>query len=434
MQESHLKLKEIIWEITGECRNGCEYCGSKEVSKIKTPSHEEIMRIAISIADYPPEQIDISGGDPLLIPYSTHVKIVQLFESKEIVCKILANPKSIRHLQKTQSSEYVLELFKLYKWVGISINTPEELSIFKDFDYDKFRNYTIITNFNIVNLYDYDTIEKFVIEQKVPWMVQFTVYPKENNMLAIYEHESAFDKLKMKIHSSIAKKVDVIISDNATTFACGAGKASIGILYNGDVVPCLSMRSWHPNLESEVQGNVFGNSLAAIWKAGFDKYRFGCFECCKDVCKSKIILDTLNIPFEVIHEEKEPKDKFKEILKDLEERVKKGQAKPWEKTPIVAMYAVSPGGGSVMYAVSPGIGGTMAYAVYPGTGTYVYAVPYDRGTNILLYAVFDRSNGDFEQYTLTTNNSGNINTEITLNNPEKDENKSSDEENEKKEE
>lgn len=403
MQESHLKLKEIIWEITGECRNGCEYCGSKEVSKIKTPSHHEIMNIAAAIAEYPPEQIDISGGDPLLVSLETHSEITALFESKGIVAKILANPQSIRHLQKSKDSRYVLDVFNLYKWVGISINTPVELKMFKEFyenlsSLDRFRNFTVITNFNIVNLYDYETIEQFVIEQKVPWMVQFTVYPKGNELLAIYGHESAFDKLKMKIHSSIAKKVEVIISDNATTFACGAGKASIGILYNGDVVPCLSMRSWHPNLESEVQGNLFEVSLKGIWELGFREYRFGCFECCKDVCKNKIILDTLNIPFEVIHEEKEPMDKFKEILKDLEEKMKKSKTSPPSISPIVAMYAVSPGSGTVMYAVFPGnggvtpiysvpAGGTVAYAVYPPSGTYMYAVNSGFGNIRLLYGV-----------------------------------------------
>jgi MoaA/NifB/PqqE/SkfB family radical SAM enzyme len=33
--EAQLKLKEVIWEITSECKNNCKYCGSKHISSLK---------------------------------------------------------------------------------------------------------------------------------------------------------------------------------------------------------------------------------------------------------------------------------------------------------------------------------------------------------------------------------------------------------------
>jgi MoaA/NifB/PqqE/SkfB family radical SAM enzyme len=62
MQNQHLKLKELIWEITGECKNNCSYCGSKKTND-KTVSDGVVLQIANKIAKYPPNEINISGGD-----------------------------------------------------------------------------------------------------------------------------------------------------------------------------------------------------------------------------------------------------------------------------------------------------------------------------------------------------------------------------------
>ena len=92
-QSSHLKLKEIIWEITGKCDNKCPYCGSKEVWNEEIDEYA-IRKIASRICEYPPGEINISGGDPLLVPFEIHRDIVEAFKEKGIQCKILINPKT----------------------------------------------------------------------------------------------------------------------------------------------------------------------------------------------------------------------------------------------------------------------------------------------------------------------------------------------------
>jgi molybdenum cofactor biosynthesis enzyme MoaA len=59
-----LELQEIVWEITGECKNGCSYCGSKDAWNCITDV-DKICKIADEIAKYPPKEINMSGGDPL---------------------------------------------------------------------------------------------------------------------------------------------------------------------------------------------------------------------------------------------------------------------------------------------------------------------------------------------------------------------------------
>ena len=372
MQQNHLKLKEIIWEITGQCKNGCSYCGSKEVNKIPTPSHEEIMYIANGIANFPPEQIDISGGDPLLVPYETHKEIVKILKAKGVMCKILVNPKSLSSTLKSEfnSLDRKIKTLSLYHWIGISINTIQELELFNQIynsanEYTIFNKFTIITNFNVVNLYDYQKFEDLARKHKTPWMVQFTIYPEKDNPLAIYNHENIVEKLRNKIQNSIKKGINVIVSDNATPFACGAGKNAVGILYNGSIVPCLSMRSWHKNIKEEIQGDMMDsfNCLKHVWESGFKKYRFDCFECCKDTCNNKILFDG------VLKFNKEELPDLEDIEEKLKERLKNIPKFPPNMGPQVVMYAVSPGN--------------------PGGGTYVYAVfPGNENINVYAYAVF----------------------------------------------
>ena len=282
MQKQHLKLKEIIWEITGECKNGCTYCGSKSIRNQKN-NEPLIAAIAEAILKYPPEEINISGGDPLLVGHSVHQTIISSFKEKSIICKLIINPISLNSTSHPTIA--------LYDWVGISINTKKDLEKFIEYKKENnFKNFTVITNFNLQNLYDFNLIESFVKEQDCLWTIQFTIYESQNNPLALYnpENEEAFKSLKEKYMASSAK---IILSDNIRAdIGCGAGLSSLGILYDGQVVPCLSMRSWESPEVKLGGASIINLSLKEIWENGFKKQRFGCFECCKDSCNNKTLL------------------------------------------------------------------------------------------------------------------------------------------------
>jgi len=295
MQNNQCKLKEIIWEITGECKNNCVHCGSKEVFNIKT-SENNIKAILESIAKYPPEQINISGGDPLLVSFELHERIVKRLKSVNTICKIIVNPKSINKK---------CNILNLYDYIGISINDVSEINFFietmmpacKTELHDKI---TIISNFNLSNIFAYDEIDKFVKENNFGWQIQFTVF-KDKSSLALYENDDAINFLQNKINSSIANGTKLIVADNMNNGQCSAGLYSCGILANGYVVPCLSMRSWVHDIDLLLEGNLLKaceNPLKKIWENGFKDYRYSQFKCCKDHCKNKIInicLPTINL-------------------------------------------------------------------------------------------------------------------------------------------
>ena len=274
-----IALKEIIWEITGRCQNGCAYCGSAEVWDDKI-DNDTIINIAKKIFEFPPKELDISGGDPLLVPFDTHKEVVSILKGRTI-CKILFNPKSLR-----THKEDKLQKLSLYSYMGISVNTEEEIETFLKYKSDILNlqiPYTIITNFNLTNYHLVDFLVSDVVQDQT-WQIQFSITPN-----SLYKYPLAVKRL----NEDLGKYPDLklVIADNGNSGECGAGLVSLGILSDGRVVPCLAMRSWldATEIEKHVQGRLVHSDLKDIWVNEFKEQRFGSFTCCKDICDRQLI-------------------------------------------------------------------------------------------------------------------------------------------------
>ena len=293
MNKPAIKLEEIIYEITGKCANGCKYCGSKDQWNVEIDT-TKIDKIVDAIAEFPPTAIDVSGGDPLLVPLETHKRLVKVLKDKNVQVKILFNPKSFRSLSPIVHNTK-LDILKLYDWVGVSLNEQEEIDQFyKTFSgelplVDKM---TVITNFNIGNVFLFDKIRTVVSTYNMNWQIQYTMYNDKESTDAIYNNEDALKHLYDKIQMAMNQKVKIVLADDMNNGDCSAGMKSIGILSNGDVVPCLSMRSWVTDIQDVVQGNVTETPLGFIWEREFKDQRFHSCKCCKDHCKNKVFEPT----------------------------------------------------------------------------------------------------------------------------------------------
>jgi MoaA/NifB/PqqE/SkfB family radical SAM enzyme len=304
MQAPILKLKEIIWEITSECHNNCYYCGSKNQCQQQTKP-KLIKCIADEIAKCPPEEINISGGDPLLVDLENHKYIKEKLKNTKI--KILINPKSLKDTVKdTEIDDDKYDILGLYDAIGISVNTQEELNILKNiynavlYKANASKNYTkpptIITNFNLLNIFMFDQINEFCKKNNNIWQIQFTIYKQEDDKLALYIEDNtlACQYLFDKINDALDNNTKIIIADNMNDGCCSAGINSLGILSDGTIIPCLSMRSWTNDLQP--QGNILdpqthfneAPNLGVIWQQEFTKQRFCQRECCKEHCNNKI--------------------------------------------------------------------------------------------------------------------------------------------------
>jgi MoaA/NifB/PqqE/SkfB family radical SAM enzyme len=288
MQKEHLKLEEIIWEITQECKNGCTYCGSKEGRNIPTKV-AIIENIADEIAKFPPKSINISGGDPLLVPLSTHDYIVKKLRGVGTTVKIIINPRSFREYDTLHS----LKILGLYDWIGVSINEKDEIARYRKYINGEILNpkTTIITNFNINNVFLFDEIKTLVVQNNLTWQIQFTMYKDSKDERALYNNEAACTFLYNQIKNAMKEKVKIVPADNMNNGECSAGKYSLGILADGTVIPCLSMRSWVKSLNEIIENNILLLPLEIIWKNGFSMYRFKEFKCCKDHCNNKCFKD-----------------------------------------------------------------------------------------------------------------------------------------------
>lgn len=270
-----IQLNEIIWEITNNCYQNCSYCGSKDTINSIPINESDITTIIDNIAKYPPKEINISGGNPLLISYETHEYLVSILQRDKTICKLIINPFNLNGIDK-------LDIISLYDWIGMSINTVEELTSIRKMLYSKTYKYmnktTIITNFNTENVWAFKDIEEFVKGFNLTWQIQYTMYKNKDECKSIYRNEEAKKYLFDKINNSTA---NIVMADNMNpNNSCGAGISGIGILANGDVVPCLSMRSWEKDYP--VMGNLLEDSLSFIWETEFSYWRCNEFKCCKD--------------------------------------------------------------------------------------------------------------------------------------------------------
>lgn len=276
MEQPALRLKEIIWEITLFCKNGCTYCGSKTGQLKYVPIPARILAIAKEIAKYPPEEIDISGGDPLEVSLDIHQQVVKILHDGGVKrVKLVMNPRSVKKFTERNGFTSSTALFDLYDWIGISINDERDIEAAKDIGLPHNKS-TVITNFGVHNVFAYDAIEAMLGNRL--WQVQFTM--TENDPL--YKSPTAVKFLFDKMRVSMGKGKEIIPADNMNGGVCGAGRNVLGVLHDGRLLPCLSMKSWRKELPR--CGNLLETPLKELWEKGFSEYRFGSYKCCKDIC------------------------------------------------------------------------------------------------------------------------------------------------------
>lgn len=344
MQKAHNRLVEVIWELTDNCNQNCSYCGSKDILNKTEIIVSKVKKIATEIMAMKPDEVNISGGNPLLVSYALHEYVTKVLHSEDIICKIIVNPFNIKGCETPT--------LDLYDWIGVSINTKAELEEFKQQIKTKT---TVITNFNTMNVFLFKEIESLVLDNKLQWQIQYTMY-KGDNELAVYQNEEAKTYLANQIQKS---KATIIPADNMNQGGCSAGLHSVGILANGDVVPCLSMRSWTDDLQRK--GNLLNETLYDVWVAGFAHFRCNEFECCKD------ITNCLN----------KNKEIYMELPSSLPQVLKPVPPLPRHNENMTFMYGVKLPDYSPSIEPQDWSKMVMAYAVNMPKNTIVYAVTND---------------------------------------------------------
>ena len=275
------KLKDIIWEFTCKCNKNCSFCGSKDIIGNADVSYETVDLIIQEIIQQKDlEFLTITGGEPAIDKSLPTVVNQFNAERPDLKIRILTNGLFL------ESKECMSLLNYESTGLGVSVNTQKDIKELEDLvkNAHEFKNkITMITNFGNHNINDFLYLKEFSSNFGL-WQVQLTI----DDELQLNQ-----DKIKTLLnYLDITENgnTHVIRADNFNSLPCSAGKESCSITYKGEVIPCLSFRSWRKTLD--IQGVIEKpGDLTDIWNNKFEKYRNNKCACCKDITGIKELFE-----------------------------------------------------------------------------------------------------------------------------------------------
>lgn len=275
------KLKDIIWEFTCKCNKNCSFCGSKDIIGNADVSYETVDLIIQEIIQQKDlEFLTITGGEPAIDKSLPTVVNQFNAERPDLKIRILTNGLFL------ESKECMSLLNYESTGLGVSVNTQKDIKELEDLvkNAHEFKNkITMITNFGNHNINDFLYLKEFSSNFGL-WQVQLTI----DDELQLNQ-----DKIKTLLnYLDITENgsTQIVRADNFNDLPCSAGKESCSITYKGEVIPCLSFRSWRKTLD--VQGVIDkSGDLTDIWNNKFEKYRTSKCACCKDITGVKELFE-----------------------------------------------------------------------------------------------------------------------------------------------
>lgn len=258
-----LKLREMLWEITRKCNQNCKYCGSKAVLQTENPEDIDILSIASKIAEYPPEIITITGGEPGCVKPSVFDEVLKILTDAGIKVRVVTNGWLLQ-----QRAMY--NNFNLIETIGLSVNDPWPYWFDAVDGLEK--DLTIITNFGTHNIWHFDELAKFIADSGFnTWQIQLT-----EGEYALQPDGITYLRDKIRKLNDSTLKVNYVLADNLQdNHICSAGINSCSITAEGYVCYCLSERSRSKDCSVTIEGDLNKDSLKSIWETGFQEARFG---------------------------------------------------------------------------------------------------------------------------------------------------------------
>lgn len=282
-------LINAVWELTMACNMRCKHCGSscndKQSDELTT---DEALDLCDQLAELGMKEITLSGGEPTLRD-DWHIIAKRLVDNG-ITTSIITNGWILDETMMQNAKDA-----GIYS-VAISIDGFQEThdkirrkgSFAKDIEsIKKLNTYglrpSVITTLHEGNLKELETMYTCFCEIGVfLWQLQIALpmgnFTHHKDLYLKPEHVStiidfAHAKLDGPIYMSLGDSVGYytqkeqqvhskIMGHRAVWTGCSAGKYVIGILCNGDIVGCTSIRN-----REFVEGNIRNTPLKDIWNS-----------------------------------------------------------------------------------------------------------------------------------------------------------------------
>lgn len=279
-----------VWEITMGCNMRCKHCGSSCENALEGElSTEEALKLCEDLGQLGFQWITLSGGEPTTRK-DWHL-IAQGLKRNGVIPNMITNG----WLMNEEIADKAVEAG--INTIAISIDGLEEThdyirkkgsfkKIMEAFDILRTRNihYSAITTINNRNISELSRLKEILIEKGVSgWQLQLGLpmgnMAKNNDLISNPHHineviDFSYNAIKedAKIDIQLAdcigynnlKEIEVRKrssgADDYYWTGCGAGKYSLGILHNGDILGCTSVRD-----RSFIEGNIRVTPIKQIW-------------------------------------------------------------------------------------------------------------------------------------------------------------------------
>lgn len=279
-----------VWEVTMACNMRCKHCGSSCMEKLPGElDTKRALHLCDELGELGMEYITLSGGEPTL--RADLFQIITSLRENNIIPNIITNGWNI-------TEEFVLNLKNAgIGTVAISIDGLEAThdyirrpgSFLRSMNafhlLSKNNVYTAaITTVNKKNLPELNLLKEVLIEHDVnSWQIQIglpmgnmlkndflVTEPSDMSKVVDFAYNNLNDnRIRISFGDCIGyydmkyQKVMEKAKENNTYLwqGCGAGKTSLGILHNGDILGCTSIRE-----KEFIEGNICEKPLKAIWE------------------------------------------------------------------------------------------------------------------------------------------------------------------------
>ena len=290
MLKNVYKIEEIIWETTLGCNLRCIHCGSDcRTHADDELSADEALKVARQIAEVHPRNVSLTGGEPLL--RTDIYDVIKQLSSDGIEVALITNgtlvtPSTAAMLSKSGVSMVAVSIDGLDKkhddvrgsgvWEKVT-QTLKNLA-------ENTVPIGVITTLMKTNIGDLEDIYNYLLEHNVvSWQLQVAL--PEGRFANCRHLMPTAEDVKQIIDYSLTKnlegKMRIYLADTIGYYTtaevlsrmlatnsckpvlfkgCNAGIRSVGILCNGDVVGCTSIRQ-----PEYVEGNLRHQTLAEIW-------------------------------------------------------------------------------------------------------------------------------------------------------------------------
>lgn len=290
-----------VWEVTMGCNMRCKHCGSS--CKTALPGElttQDAYKFIDMCSDIGLEWINLSGGEPLtrkdlplLIDYLTQKEIlVNIISNGWLITEKMAGYfKTIPGLRVAISLDGTQEIHDKIRKPGAFEHAVKSFKILHKYGISS----ACITTITLQNIDILDEIKNLLISLGVEcWQVQiglpmgnlsghcdWVIKPEDVDQIIDFCYETSKEG-KINIYPADcigyygAKEGETLKNTYGLDCApewdgCHAGFRSFGMLHNGDILGCTSIRN-----KEFIEGNIKDRSLREIWEdPGSFKWRRG---------------------------------------------------------------------------------------------------------------------------------------------------------------